>query len=129
MNGVKRCANGDASREAADTFETFIDWLQNSETADPEKQALLIGAQGDHLHLAPTYYQLGEDQKVKALLAEAEANLEAYFAERDIVLASITDESEATRERLERDLPRGREITLREAVWRISVAGLIGSIS
>jgi RNA polymerase sigma factor (sigma-70 family) len=89
-------------REAAHTYEAFIDWLQNTETVDPEKQALLIGAQGDHLHLAPTYYQLGEHQKVEALLAEAEANLEAYFAERDTVLASITDESEATRERLER---------------------------
>jgi RNA polymerase sigma factor (sigma-70 family) len=89
-------------QEAAHTYEAFIDWLQNTETVDPEKQALLIGAQGDHLHLAPTYYQLGEHQKVEALLAEAEANLEAYFAERDTVLASITDESEATRERLER---------------------------
>ena len=106
-------------QEAADTFEAFINWLQNSETADPEKQALLIGAQGDYLHLAPTYYQLGEHQKVKMLLAEAEANLESYFVERDTVLASITDESsdisecspmesgqaerhEATRERLER---------------------------
>jgi RNA polymerase sigma factor (sigma-70 family) len=89
-------------REAAHTYEAFIDWLQNTETVDPEKQALLIGAQGDHLHLAPTYYQLGEHQKVEALLAEAEANLEAYFTERDTVLASITDESEATRERLER---------------------------
>ena len=103
-------------REAADTFEAFIDWLQNTETVDPEKQALLIGAQGDYLHLAPTYYQLGEHQKVKALLAEAEANLEAYFAERDIVLASITDESEATRERLERiyrragDYPTGGSV-------------------
>ena len=89
-------------QEAAHTYEAFIDWLQNTETVDPEKQALLIGAQGDHLHLAPTYYQLGEHQKVEALLAEAEANLEAYFTERDTVLASITDESEATRERLER---------------------------
>jgi RNA polymerase sigma factor (sigma-70 family) len=89
-------------REAAHTYEAFIDWLQNTEIMDPEKQALLIGAQGDHLHLAPTYYQLGEHQKVEALLAEAEANLEAYFTERDTVLASITDESEATRERLER---------------------------
>ena len=103
-------------REAADTFEAFIDWLQNTETVDPEKQALLIGAQGDYLHLAPTYYQLGEHQKVKALLAEAEANLEAYFAERDIVLASITNESEATRERLERiyrragDYPTGGSV-------------------
>ena len=103
-------------REAADTFEAFIDWLQNTETVDPEKQALLIGAQGDYLHLAPTYYQLGEHQKVKALLAEAEANLEAYFAERDIALASITDENEATRERLERiyrnagDYPTGGSV-------------------
>ena len=88
-------------REAAHTYEAFIEWLQNTETVDPEKQALLIGAQGDHLHLAPTYYQLGEHQKVKALLAEAEANLEAYFTERDTVLASITDESETTRQRLE----------------------------
>jgi RNA polymerase sigma factor (sigma-70 family) len=89
-------------REAAHAYEAFIEWLENTETVDPEKQALLIGAQGDHLHLAPTYYQLGEHQKVEALLAEAEANLEAYFTERDTVLASITDESEATRERLER---------------------------
>ena len=88
-------------REAADTFETFIDWLQNTETVDPEKQALLIGAQGDYLHLAPTYYQLGEHQKVKMLLAEAEANLESYLIERDTVLASITDETETTRTRLE----------------------------
>ena len=89
-------------QEAAHTYEAFIDWLQNTETVDPEKQALLIGVQGDHLHLTPTYYQLGEHQKVKALLAEAEANLEAYFTERDTVLASITDESETTRKRLER---------------------------
>ncbi len=89
-------------REAAQTFEGFIDWLKTTETVDPEKQALLIGAQGDYLHLAPTYYQLGEHQKVKALLAEAEANLENYLVERDTVLANITDESEATRERLER---------------------------
>ena len=89
-------------REAADTFEAFIEWLQNTEIVDPEKQALLIGAQGDYLHLAPTYYQLGEHQKVKVLLAEAEANLENYFVERDTVLASITDESETTRKRLER---------------------------
>ena len=89
-------------REAAHTFEAFIAWLQNTEIVDPEKQALLIGAQGDHLHLAPTYYQLGENQKVKALLAEAEANLEGYLVERDAVLASITDESETTRKRLER---------------------------
>ena len=89
-------------REAAQTFEGFIDWLKNTEIVDPEKQALLIGAQGDYLHLAPTYYQLGEHQKVKALLAEAEANLENYLVERDTVLANITDESEATRERLER---------------------------
>ena len=89
-------------REAAHAYEAFIEWLENTETVDPEKQALLIGTQGDHLHLAPTYYQLGEHQKVEALLAEAEANLEAYFTERDTVLASITDESEATRERLER---------------------------
>ena len=98
-------------QEAAHTYEAFIDWLQNTETMDPEKQALLIGAQGDHLHLAPTYYQLGEHQKVKALLAEAEANLESYLVERDTVLASITDESsdisecserhETTRQRLE----------------------------
>ena len=53
--------------EAVHTFEAFIDWLQNTETVDPEKQALLIGAQGDYLHLAPTYYQLGEGQKVKPL--------------------------------------------------------------
>ena len=89
-------------QEAAHTYEAFINWLQNSETVDPEKQALLIGAQGDYLHLAPTYYQLGEHQKVKVLLAEAEANLERYLVERDTVLASITDESEATRKRLER---------------------------
>ena len=98
--------------EAVHTFEAFIDWLQNTETADPEKQALLIGAQGDYLHLAPTYYQLGEHQKVKILLSEAEANLENYLVERDTVLASITHESsdisecserhEATRERLDR---------------------------
>ena len=98
-------------QEAAHTYEAFINWLQNTETVDPEKQALLIGVQGDHLHLTPTYYQLGEHQKVKALLAEVEANLEAYFTERDTVLASITDESsdisecserhETTRQRLE----------------------------
>ena len=88
--------------EAVYTFEAFIDWLQNTETVDPEKQALLIGAQGDYLHLAPTYYQLGEHQKVKTLLAEAEANLESYLVERDTVLASITDETETTRKRLER---------------------------
>ena len=120
-------------REAADTFETFIDWLQNSEIMDPEKRALLIGAQGDYLHLAPTYYQLGEHQKVKRLLAEAEANLEGYLVEWDTVMASITDESsdisecspmesgqaerhEATRERLERiyrragDYPTGGSV-------------------
>ena len=95
-------------REAADTFEAFIDWLQNTEIVDPEKQALLIGAQGDYLHLAPTYYQLGEGQKVKVLLAEAEANLENYLVERDTVLASITDENETTRKRLEADLPKRR---------------------
>ena len=89
-------------QEAVHTYEAFIDWLQNTEIMDPEKQALLIGAQGDHLHLAPTYYQLGEHQKVKTLLAEAKANLEAYFTERDTVLASITDESETTRKQLER---------------------------
>ena len=120
-------------REAADTFEAFIDWLQNTKTVDPEKQALLIGAQGDYLHLAPTYYQLGEHQKVKVLLAEAEANLEAYLIEWDTVMASIPDESsdisecspiasgqaeqhEATRERLERiyrragDYPAGGSV-------------------
>ena len=88
-------------QEAAHTFEAFIDWLQKTEIVDPEKQALLIGAQGDYLHLAPTYYQLGEHQKVKTLLAEAEANLESYLIERDTALASITDETETTRKRLE----------------------------
>ena len=103
-------------REAAHTFEAFIDWLQNSETEDPEKRALLIGAQGDYLHLAPTYYQLGEGQKVKGLLAEAEANLESYFVERDTVLAGITDETETTRKRLDRiyrnagDYPMGGSV-------------------
>ncbi len=103
-------------QEAAETFETFIDWLKNTEIMDPEKQALLIGAQGDHLHLVPTYYRLGEHQKVKALLAEAEANLESYLVERDTVLASITDESETTRKRLERiyqragDYPTGGSV-------------------
>ncbi len=113
-------------REAAQTYEAFIDWLQNSETMDPEKRALLIGAQGDYLHLAPTYYQLGEHQKVKALLAEAEANLESYFVEWDTVMASIPDESsdisecserhEATRKRLDRiyrnagDYPTGGSV-------------------
>ena len=87
--------------EAVYTFEAFIDWLQNTETVDPEKQALLIGAQGDYLHLAPTYYELGEHQKVKDLLAEAEANLESYHLERDTVLGSITDETETTRQWLE----------------------------
>ena len=95
-------------REAAQTFEGFIDWLKNTEIMDPEKQALLIGAQGDYLHLAPTCYQLGEHQKVKALLAEAEANLESYLVERDTVLASITDESEATRKQLERIYRKAR---------------------
>ena len=89
-------------REAADTFEAFINWLENTEIVDPEKQALLIGAQGDYLHLAPTYYQLGEHQKVKTLLAEAEANLESYLIERDTVLASITDETSDTSECSER---------------------------
>ena len=89
-------------REAVHTFEAFIDWLQNTETVDPEKQALLIGAQGDYLHLAPTYYQLGEHQKVKRLLAEAEAHLESYLIERDTVLASITDETSDTSECSER---------------------------
>ena len=89
-------------REAAHTYEAFIDWLQNTEIMDPEKQALLIGAQSDYLHLAPTYYQLGEHQKVKMLLAEAEANLEGYLIERDTALASNTDESETTRKQLER---------------------------
>ena len=103
-------------REAAQTYEAFIDWLQNSGIMDPEKQALLIGAQGDHLHLAPTYYQLGEHQKVKTLLAEAEANLESYFVERDAVLVGITDESETTRKRLDRiyqnagDYPTGGSV-------------------
>lgn len=102
--------------EAVHTFEVFIDWLQNTETVDPEKRALLIGAQGDYLHLAPTYHQLGEHQKVKMLLAEAEANLESYLVERDAVLASITDESETTRKRLERiyrnagDYPTGGSV-------------------
>ena len=102
--------------EAVYTFEAFIDWLQNTETVDPEKQALLIGAQGDYLHLAPTYYQLGEHQKVKTLLAEAEANLESYFVEQDTVLAGITDESETTRKRLDRiyrnagDYPTGGSV-------------------
>ncbi len=89
-------------REAVHTFEAFINWLQNTETVDPEKQALLIGAQGDYLHLAPTYYQLGEHQKTKALLAAAEANLENYLIERDTVLASITDETSDTSECSER---------------------------
>ncbi len=103
-------------REAVYTFEAFIDWLQNTETVDPEKQALLIGAQGDYLHLAPAYYQLGEHQKVRALLVEAEANLESYFVERDTVLAGITDESETTRKQLERiyrnagDYPTGGSV-------------------
>ena len=103
-------------REAAHTFEAFIDWLQNTETVDPEKQALLIGVQGDYLHLAPTYCQLGEHQKVKALLAEAEANLESYFVERDAALAGITDESETTHKRLDRiyrnagDYPAGGSV-------------------
>ena len=103
-------------REAVYTFEAFIDWLQNTETVDPEKQALLIGAQGNYLHLAPAYYQLGEHQKVRALLVEAEANLESYFVERDTVLAGITDESETTRKQLERiyrnagDYPTGGSV-------------------
>ena len=89
---------------------------------DPEKQALLIGVQGDYLHLAPTYYQLGEHQKVKTLLAEAEANLESYLIERDNTLASITDETETTRKRLER-IYQNADGYPREAVWRISVVG------
>ena len=102
--------------EAIHTFEAFIDWLQNTDIRDPEKRALLIGAQGDYLHLAPTYYQLGEHQRMKTLLAEAEANLENYFVERDTVLAGITDETETTRERLDRiyrnagDYPTGGSV-------------------
>ena len=115
-------------REAAHTSEAFINWLQNTETVDPEKQALLIGAQGDYLHLAPTYYQLGEHQKVKALLAQAEANLEGYLVERDTVLANIT---EKVRQRANgwSGFIETQEVILRKAVWQISVAGLIGSIS
>ena len=86
-------------QEAARTYEMFIDWVRASEDLHPHKQRFIIEIQGEHL--LPTYHELGERETIKAVLADAEATLQAYHVERDTLLASITDESEVTRERFD----------------------------
>ena len=86
-------------QEAVRTYETFIDWVQASDELHPHKQRFIIEIQGEHL--LPTYHELCERDKIKAVLADAEATLQRYHVERDTLLASITKDSEVTRQRLD----------------------------
>ena len=86
-------------QDAAIVYEIFIDWVQASDELHPHKQRFIIEIQGEHL--LPTYYELRERKKIKAVLADAEATLQRYHVERDTLLASITEDSEVTRQRLD----------------------------
>ena len=86
-------------QEAARTYEMFIDWIRGSNELHPHKQRFIIEIQGEHL--LPMYNELCEHEKIKAVLVDAEATLQRYHVERDILLASITEDSEVTRQRLD----------------------------
>lgn len=86
-------------QEAASVYEMFIDWIRASDAVHPHKQRFTIEIQGEHL--LPTYHKLYERDKIKAVLADAEATLQQYHVERDTLLASITKDNEVTRQRLD----------------------------
>ena len=86
-------------QEAAKIYEIFINWVRASNELHPHKQRFIIETQGEYL--LPTYYSLCERDKIKAVLADAEATLQRYHVERDTLLASITEDSEVTRRRLD----------------------------
>ena len=86
-------------REAARIYESFISWVRASNELHPHKQRFIIEVQG--LHLLPAYHELSERKKIEAVLNDAETTLQQYHVERDTLLASISDESEVTRQRLD----------------------------
>lgn len=86
-------------QEAARTYEIFIDWIRASEELHPHKQRFIIEIQG--MHLLPTYHELSKRKKLEAVLIDAETTLQQYHVERDILLASITEDNEVTRQRLD----------------------------
>ena len=86
-------------QDAVRVHEMFVNWIRASDKLHPHKQRFIIEIQG--FHLLQTYHILGERDKIKAVLADAEATLQRYYVERDTLLASITDEGEATRQRLD----------------------------
>ena len=86
-------------QEAARTYEMFIDWIRGSNELHPHKQRFIIEIQGEYL--LPMYNELCEHEKIKAVLVDAEATLQRYHVERDTLLASITEDSEVTRQRLD----------------------------
>lgn len=86
-------------QDAASVYEMFINWIRASDKSHPHKQRFIIEIQG--FHLLQTYHALCEHDKIKAVLADAEATLQRYHVERDTLLASITDEGEVTRQRLD----------------------------
>ena len=86
-------------QDAASVYEMFIDWIRASDKLHPHKQRFIIEIQGEHL--LPTYHELCERDKIKAVLADAEATLQRYRVERDILLASIAEDNEVTRQRLD----------------------------
>ena len=86
-------------QEAVRIYESFISWVRASNELHPHKQRFIIEVQG--LHLLPAYHELSERKKIEAVLNDAETTLQQYHVERDTLLASISDESEVTRQRLD----------------------------
>ena len=86
-------------QEAAGIYEMFINWVRASDELHPHKRRFIIEMQG--FHLLPTYHALCEPEKVKTVLADAEATLQRYYVERNTLLESITAEGEMTRQRLD----------------------------
>lgn len=99
---MRTCASAFRSMEryqdAIQTGEDFIRWVRASDQLHPHKQRMIIEMQG--LVLLPCYHKLGERQKIEAILKDAEETLDRYHAEWESVISSITDESQATRQRL-----------------------------
>ena len=86
-------------REAIAVAEAFIRWARDSKRPNPRTKWMTSDVLA--LVLLRAYHEIGDPQKLEEVLTHAEEILFQYPDEWEATMASITDESEATRERLE----------------------------
>ena len=86
-------------QEAIEAAEAFIRWALESKHRNPRTKWMIIDVQA--MVLLRIYHAIAEAQKINEVLADAGETLRKYPGEWEAAMANISDESEATHERLE----------------------------